>query len=47
MLIHDLVKLKRLHRATLIGSAILIASVLVIPVFQKSEWGRAFVWSLA
>ena len=47
MLIHDLMKLKRLHRATLIGGALLLASVLVMPVFQKSEWGKAFVWAVS
>ena len=47
MIVHDLLRVKKLHRATLVGGAVMIACVLATPVFQKSEWGKAFVWAVS
>jgi len=47
MVVHDLVKMRRLHRVTVIGAVVLIGMGLLSPVFVNSEWGKAIVWAVS
>jgi hypothetical protein len=47
MVIHDLVKQRRLHRVTVMGAVILFGMGLLAPIIARSEAGKAIVWALS
>ncbi|MET0808573.1 MAG: hypothetical protein ABWX93_07440 [Pseudoxanthomonas sp.] len=46
IVVNDLLSRRRLHRVTVIGSAVLIGMALLVPVIANSQWGKAIVGSL-
>jgi len=46
MIVHDLVKRGRLHKATLYGAIAQVGLVLLVPQVAPSAWGKSVVWGL-
>jgi hypothetical protein len=47
IIVHDLVTQRRLHRVTIIGTAVLFGMTLLVPVMGNSDGGKAIVWALS
>jgi hypothetical protein len=47
IIVNDLYTKRRLHGATMIGTAVLIGMSLIVPLFANSDWGKAIVWAVS
>jgi hypothetical protein len=47
IIVHDLVTQRRLHRVTIIGTAVLFGMTLLVPLLGNNEGARAIVWALS
>jgi hypothetical protein len=47
VIVHDLVAQRRLHRVTIIGTAVLFGMTLLVPVMGNNDAGKAIVWALS
>ena len=47
MIVNDVRTRRRVLPVTILGAVVVVGLTLLVPVFANSEWGKAFVWSLA
>ena len=47
IIVHDLIRMRRLHRVTLIGTVILFCMTVLVPLTANSDAGKAIVWALS
>jgi hypothetical protein len=46
VIVHDLVRMRRLHRVTIVGAAVLFGMAFMVPVIANSDAGKSIVWAL-
>jgi hypothetical protein len=47
IIVNDLVRMRRLHRVTIVGTAVLFGMAFMVPVIANTDAGKAIVWALS